>query len=133
MGLPALEAKVLALRFAEEFRDAQAPYYGINIVEVNEDNWEAFIEVTKAAHDGVRTFLGGHSHLWTVRDYGHRKRVLWVNYYPENVGHLQTKEVFDHPNMIEYWQKHTSLVEKWDWYISSVEPSEPPEPSGSPM
>jgi len=126
MGLPAVEAKVIMYRFAEEFRDTPAPYYGVNIIDVNEENWDPFIEQIRITHAGVRDGLGGRSHLWTVRDFGATKRVLWVNYYPENVGELNSHDVWARPELQEYWIHLCSLVERWEWFCTSENPSEAP-------
>ena len=125
MGLPALEADVLALRFSKEFMDTPAPYYGVNIIEVNNENWHAFVEETKKADESIKTNLGGHCHLWTVRDHGDRKKVLYVNYYPENVGHLNTQEIFQMPEVRDFWLGWCALVERWEWFVTSEEPSAP--------
>jgi len=126
MGLPAYEAMLLGYKFAEEFRDTPAPYYGVNIIDVNEENWDAFIEQVKITHRGVTEGLGGRSHLWSVRDYGARKRVLWINYYPKNVGELNAHHVWKQPDIYEYWTHTCSLVERWEWFCTSENPSETP-------
>ena len=122
MGLPTYEADVSYYRNIEEFNNAKAPYYGVNIIEVNNDNWDAFVERTKIIHQGVTDHYGGRSHLWTERDYGDRKLVLWINYYPESVGQFFTNEIYTGPAR-SWWYNYSSLVERWDWFIVNEDAS----------
>lgn len=126
MGLPAIETEILFRRFAEGFKNAKAPYYGVNIIDVNRENWDAFIEGTKAVHKGVREVLGGRSHFWAVRDFGDRKRVVWINYYPECVAEKNSYEAHHEPERLDLFLEYCKLIERYEWFITSEDPSETP-------
>jgi len=120
---PSAEAKAWAPIFAQEFQQTPAPYLGINIFEVPSQNWEAVLQNVRQQIELVKA-LGGQSYLWSVRDYGDKKRVLWINRYPEPVKNLKDtiQEFVEGP----IWKEFFELIDSFQWFMVSEQPS--PEP-----
>jgi hypothetical protein len=120
---PASEARSWGPIFAEEFANAPTPYFGINIFDVPAKNWEAVLKNVRQQLEMVKT-VGGESYLWTVRDHGAQKRVLWINRYPHAAEELK--------NMIgqfvegPLWKEFFNLIDSYDWFIATEQPSTEP-------
>lgn len=127
MAITEFDVDMMIHKFVAEFRDATAPYYGINTIEVNEENWDAFLEMTPLIHQSTVDSLGGQSFHWSVRDYGNRKRVLWIFYYPENISDRQTYEIYQTPEVREFWMTYCRLTESYDWFVQSEVPEGAPK------
>jgi hypothetical protein len=123
MPIPVAERKSWGVVFGEEFSNTPAPYFGVNIFDVLTSNWEPVVNNVRQQHEMVKQF-GGQSHLWTVRDHGARKRVLWINYYPEQLTGLkeQMPEFCDGP----IWTEFCSLIESFQWFCTTEQPSTEP-------
>jgi hypothetical protein len=126
MPIPESECRAWPGLFAHEFAATPAPYYGVNIYDVNEENWDAFLEDVRRTHARIGENLGGRSHLWTVRDHGRRKRALWVNYFPKSIASIVTTEFVTSPEYVESWLNTCSLLEGYQWFCTPEGPSATP-------
>lgn len=118
MPIPESEQKAWGLFFNEEFTNTQAPYFGVNIIDVNVEKWDAFVSNVKAQREGLKQ-IGVTTHVWAVRDHGARRRALWVNYFRKPLPELVTPEFLE---AIEgagngFWD----LVEHYQWFCVSEE------------
>jgi hypothetical protein len=120
---PPAEAKSWGPIFAEEFAQTPAPYFGINIFDVPNQNWEATVKNVRQQIEMVKA-LGGQSYLWAVRDHGQKKRVLWINRYPQALKDLGNTigEFVEGP----IWKEFFELIDSFQWFMVSEQPS--PEP-----
>lgn len=125
MPIPEYEIQALGQRLCQEFNATPAPYYGINIIEVNEAHWDAFLAQVRIQHASA-VALGGKSHLWTVRDHGERKQVCWINYYPKSIGESVTEEVVSSPAFHKLWKAMFDVVERYEWFCTSDVPEGAP-------
>ena len=125
MPIPAAEGKSWGIVFGEEFANTPGPYFGVNIFDVLHVNWEALLKNVRQQHDMVKQF-GGRSHLWSVRDHGQRKRVLWINHYPQSLKDYkdQMPEFCDGP----IWKDFCNLVESYQWFCTTEQPTTEPSP-----
>ncbi|MBI2878018.1 MAG: hypothetical protein HYY20_14165 [Candidatus Tectomicrobia bacterium] len=123
MPIPVAEAKAWGVVFAEEFSNAPTPYLGINIFDVPTQHWEAVLQNVRQQVEIVNQ-VGGKSHLWSVRDHGPRKRVLWVNRYPSSLKELRNfmTEFVEGP----MWKEFCSLIDSYQWFLVTEQPSTEP-------
>ncbi|MBI1987776.1 MAG: hypothetical protein HYS70_05465 [Nitrospinae bacterium] len=125
MPIPAAEAKAWGVVFGEEFSSAPTPYLGINIFDVPIQHWEAVLRNVRQQSEIVKQ-VGGQSHLWSVRDHGQRKRVLWINRYPHSLRDRMNKN-----DMMAFcegpiWKEFCSLIETYQWFLVTEQPSTEP-------
>lgn len=120
---PPAEARSWGPIFADEFTNAQAPYLGINIFTVSIQNWEAVCRNVRQQVELVNQ-LGGKSHLWSVRDHGLQKKVLWINRYPQKIKDLFAV-IGDFVNGA-IWKEFFELVDSYNWFIVTEQPKAEP-------
>lgn len=123
MPIPTAEGKAWGVVFGEEFANTPAPFFGINIFDVPAQQWEALLNNVRQQAEMVKQ-LGGRSYLWSVRDHGQRKRVLWINRYPQQLKELKEQM----PGFCEgpIWTEFCNLVESYRWFSVTEQPSAEP-------
>ncbi|MBI2876653.1 MAG: hypothetical protein HYY20_07210 [Candidatus Tectomicrobia bacterium] len=102
---------------------APAPYYGVNIFDVPAHHWEAVCQNVRQQIEAVK-MLGGRSHLWSVRDHGPRKRVLWINRYPQQISMAREEIRGFVENPI--WTEFCKLIDSFQWFLVTEQPSTEP-------
>lgn len=106
-------------KFVAEFNSAEAPYFGVNIVEVNAENWDKFVAMTPEIFESTESSLGGKLSHYSVRDYGNRKRVLFIFYYAKSIGDIQSYDGYAIPEVRAFWNKYCSYIETYEWFLQS--------------
>ena len=124
MPIPASEGRVWPAVFAEQFFSTPAPYFGTNIFDVLTVNWEAVLTNVRQQYEGVKG-VGGRSHLLAVRDDGQRKRVLWINYFPDGI-QADKETILSMGGDMSNWMEFCNLIESYQWFCTTEQPSAEP-------
>ena len=116
MPIPESVQKSWSLFFNEEFANTKAPYFGVNIMDVNVENWDAFLANIKGQREILKQ-IGVTTHVWAVRDHGARRRALWINYFEKPISELVTPEFGEGIQQAGagFWD----LIEHYDWFCVS--------------
>ena len=116
MPIPVSDRKAWAVVFAEQFTSTPPPYFGTNIFDVLTVNWEPVLKNVRQQHEGLKQYGGG-SHLFAVRDDGQRKRVLWINRFPNGI--TMDKDAILQFGESPVWVEFCSLVESYQWFCTT--------------
>lgn len=57
------------------------PFYGVNVVDVRHEHYDAVLENIKGQGQGAELLLGGRLHMFSATDYGEIRRVIFTIYY----------------------------------------------------
>lgn len=116
MPIPEPEMKAWLSIFEDEMPGAPAPWFGVNIIDVNEDNLAAFEE--RVAPIGARILqLPGVSRLFRgMSDYGGRKRVLHIVRYDQTIDPDLYAQLFDNDDYQEEWLAYGAILESYRWF-----------------
>jgi hypothetical protein len=124
MPMSPFASKSVMEMFGPELAVTPKPCYGFNIIDVNEENIEAFM-ATESEFGAVldpektRTF-GVEMHHTSMRKYGNgRVRVMVINRYAKEFDLDTFLDIFDrNPKYVEVWNKVTSLIEDYKWFTT---------------
>ena len=111
MAIPDHEMISWAMTIQTELAQTPAPYFGVNILDVRPENWDALVANARVQTEYAEE-LGGRSFLWAVRDHGDLKRVIWINYYPTVVA-PDAETIAANPRFASMWPEFCKLVENY--------------------
>lgn len=120
MAIPDHEMATWGMTIQMELGQTPAPYFGTNILDVKPENWDALVENARVQTEAAEK-LGGRLHLWSVRDHGDLKRVVWINYYP-TVAVADEDFMASDPRFATMWQEFCKLVENYRWICTTEQP-----------
>ncbi len=125
MALPEHEMMTWGMTVQMELTQTPAPYFGVNILDVRPENWDALLANARVQTEYAET-LGGRLHLWAVRDHGDLKRVIWINYYP-TVAAPDAEAIAADPRFASMWPDFCKLIENYRWFCATEQqPSDQP-------
>ncbi len=114
-------------RFAKELPSLAPPYYGVNLVDVRREHFDAVFRNIEAQVQGAEALFGGRLHLFSATDYGEVRRVIFVIYYetfPDSLAGVipgvdsDSDEFPDIWNGSELWIEFTRLAEGYTWWVT---------------
>ena len=128
-------------RFREEMPSVASPYYGVNIVDVRRENYDAIVQNIRGQVQGAEFPMGGRLHFFSATEYGEVRRIIFIIYFESfpSAESLLTNlratgvdipaSVSDFPDIwtgTEVWTQFTRLAEGYTWWIAPM--SALPEP-----
>ena len=117
----------------------ESPYYGVNVVDVRREHYEAVFQNIKGQVQGAELLLGGRLHFFSATDYGEVRRVIFIIYFESFPGTQRVLENLrgagvDVPtNATEFpdiwtgtdlWTEFTRLAEGYTWWIAPALPGD---------
>ena len=131
--LPAIstEAPRWGPRFAQEMPSLEPPYYGVNLVDVRREHYDAISRNIELQVQGAELF-GGRLHLYSVTDYGEIRRVIFIIYFetfPDALAGLvpdQADEAAGFPDIwtgSDLWSEFARLAEGYTWWVTPALPA----------
>lgn len=116
MPIPEPEMKTWLSVFADEMPGAHAPWFGVNIQDVNEDNLEAARDRWAPVQSRVLQLPGVSTHFRAVSDYGARKRTITIVHYDEMIDPDLYAQLFDNDDYLEEWLAVGATLESYRWF-----------------
>ena len=137
--LPAVspEAPDWGGRFRREMPSVPSPYYGVNVVDVRREHYDAVFQNIQGQVQGAELLFGGRLHFFSATDYGEIRRVIFIIYFesfPETESVLEmlraggldvpadTTEFPDIWTGFDLWTEFTRLAEGYTWWIAPAMP-----------
>ena len=68
-------------RFRREMPTVESPYYGVNVVDVRQEHYDAVFQNIQGQVQGAEQLFGGKLHFFSARDYGEIRRVIFIIYF----------------------------------------------------
>jgi hypothetical protein len=119
MPMPPFEAKAILDGFGAEMSGTPAPFYGVNIIDVNKPNLEAYQSYGPAIFGRVLLLPGVSVFHRSMNDYGERLRVLSIVRYDEPVDLDEYNEKCDrHPGYRDAFMKMSQAIEAYTWFTT---------------
>jgi len=119
-------------RFTQEMPSLDPPYYGVNLVDVRREHYDAIRQNIELQAQGAAQLFGGRLHFYSVTDYGEIRRVIFIIYFetfPDSLAGLipdQANDVAQFPDIwsgSDLWSEFTRLAEGYTWWITPALPA----------
>ena len=119
-------------RFAREMPALEPPYYGVNLVDVRREHYDAIFRNIELQVQGAAELFGGQLHFYSVTDYGEIRRVIFVIYFetfPDSVAGLvadQANAGTEFPDIwsgSDLWSEFARLAEGYTWWVTAALPA----------
>ncbi len=132
--LPAisLDAPRWGERFAREMPSLEPPFYGVNVVDVRREHYDAIFSNIRLQTQGAADLFGGRLHFYSVTDYGEIRRATWIIYFetfPDSLGVSaadQASDVTRFPDIwsgSDMWSEFVRLAEGYTWWVTPALPA----------
>ena len=59
----------------------ESPYYGVNVVDVRQEHYDAVFQNIQGQVQGAEHLFGGKLHFFSATDYGEIRRVIFIIYF----------------------------------------------------
>ncbi len=118
MPVPPADIHALLARFVEETPKATAPYFGVNIIDVNESNLASFQERVIPVMGRTVGIDGASVHFNAMSDYGPRKRLVTLIRYDQPFDPDQHSWLFDDSEFLTDMLALGETVEDWRWFTT---------------
>lgn len=119
MPMRSYEADALVARFPEELSSTPAPFFGVNIYDVNEANLAEFQRCSRPILERIIQVPGCSIFFRGMSDYGSRKRVIAIARYDEPVDGEEYRRLFnDDPEFAQIWGAFCETVEAYEWFTT---------------
>ena len=125
-------------RFAREMPALEPPYYGVNLVDVRREHYDAISRNIELQVRGAAELFGGRLHLYSATDYGEIRRVIFIIHFqtfPDSLPGLvpdQAGDVTRFPDIwsgSDLWSEFARLAEGYAWWVTPALPAtETPQP-----
>ena len=116
MPMPDSDMKALLTIFEDQMPGGRAPWFGVNIQDINEDNLAAFEERVGPVSARVTQIPGVTRHFRALTDYGARKRSLWIVRYGESIDRELYSQLFDNDEYREEMLALGATLESYQWF-----------------
>ncbi|MYD70697.1 MAG: hypothetical protein F4W89_08135 [Acidobacteria bacterium] len=110
----------------------EPPYYGVNLVDVRREHYDAIFQNIELQVQGAAQLFGGRLHFYSVTDYGEIRRVIFIIYFetfPDSLAGLvpdQDNDVTGFPDIwsgSELWSEFARLAEGYTWWVTPALPA----------
>ncbi len=120
-------------RFRREMPSVPSPYYGVNVVDVRREHYDAVFQNIQGQVQGAEQLFGGRLHFFSATDYGEIRRVIFIIYFesfPATESVLEmlraggmdvgddASEIPDIWTGFDLWTDFTRLAEGYTWWIA---------------
>ena len=120
-------------RFRREMPTVESPYYGVNVADVRQENYDAVFKNIQGQVQGAELLFGGKLHFFSATDYGEIQRVIFIIYFenfPDTASVLETLrdagvdisiDATEFPDIwtgAGSWTEFTRLVDGYTWWIA---------------
>ena len=119
MPIPAPEMKAWLSVFADQMPSTPAPWFGVNISDVNEDNLAAYQDAVGVVTARLIRLPGLSLHFNAMSDYGQRKRLLSIVRYGETIDPGLYARLFDNDEYCEEWLAMGATLESYQWFLTN--------------
>lgn len=119
-------------RFAREFSSMEPPFYGVNLVDVRREHYDAIFRNIEVQVQGAAQLFGGRLHFFSATDYGEIRRVIFVIYFetfPDSLPGLapdQANDATGFPDIwtgSDLWTEFERLAEGYTWWVTPALPA----------
>ena len=103
----------------------EPPFYGVNLVDVRRENYDAIFPNIERQTLASATLLGGQLHLYSVTDYGEIRRVTWIIFYesfPDIRGPALEQANEGPQDLADNWAEFANLAEGYTWWVTPALP-----------
>lgn len=112
-------------RISAEMMSFVRPFYGINLVDVHEENYDALYANIQVQQKYVK-WIHGHLHFYSVSDHGVVQRIIWINRYdkfeaPPEASDGPNMQIGMGPNFLKTWTEFGRLAEGFAWWVSRMD------------
>lgn len=124
-------------RFRREMPTVESPYYGVNVVDVRQEHYDAVFQNIQGQVQGAEHLFGGKLHFFSATDYGEIRRVIFIIYFenfPDTPSVLETlrsagvdisSDATEFPDIwtaAPSWMEFTRLADGYTWWIAPAMP-----------
>ena len=119
-------------RFAREFSSMEPPFYGVNLVDVRREHYDAIFRNIETQVQGAAQLFGGRLHFYSVTDYGEIRRAVFIIYFetfPDSLPGLVPDQANDgtgFPDIwtgSDLWTEFERLAEGYTWWVTPALPA----------
>ncbi|MCY4074957.1 MAG: hypothetical protein OXH04_05965 [Acidobacteria bacterium] len=119
-------------RFTREMPSLEPPFYGVNLVDVRREHFDAVFRNIELQVQGAAELLGGRLHFYSATDYGESRRVVFIIYFetfPDSLPGLVPDQANDAPGFpdiwsgSDLWSEFARLAEGYTWWVTPALPA----------